>query len=387
MKLLVISFFESDNIGDIALSNCLVKLYQGAGYDCLTYSYSQRSTRLANVLNQSAGQGARSFLKKLIDFFHLYAIYDVHRRKYRLSEDEYNKLSAKIKEVDCVVIGGGNMVYDTEPETMRAMRLRRMIELCHELGKKCFVISVGVGPFIRSAQCRMMARTLELADGVTFRDRYSYELFKKYAITAGGIITADPALLMESPLNRFVGVKQIGINVIDAKLFCTNIDDGVILEKYARVADSLIDAGYDVTLYTTEQQDEEYLDCVLQECRNSDAISTKCIRTVDDLITLYTKVSIIVTTRMHAAIIGVAQGVIPIGLGYQPKVKAFFELMNMAELYFELRDYEPECIAMKVAEIYDHGDIIRQEMELQKNKLIEKLRNSITMIGAVDEAS
>lgn len=98
-----------------------------------------------------------------------------------------------LQNLDLLILGGGGIFFDAEAE----IYLREVL-LAHETGTPVMVYAVSAGPL---NDHRVRSRVREALNGVeiiTVRDRQSLNLFEEIGISREVILTADPAVLIES---------------------------------------------------------------------------------------------------------------------------------------------------------------------------------------------
>jgi len=155
MKCILISFFNSYNIGDVVISDMLYKLLSKK-YKVDKFSYTGGPLVLNDTNNVSVNNSNIKGKLKLIISNALYRIHlGVIIKKYsyiNLKKIYLEEFESKICKNDILVIGGGNMIFDINKYSRSGFKFLKFIELAKKYNKKVFAISIGIGPFATQKQ-------------------------------------------------------------------------------------------------------------------------------------------------------------------------------------------------------------------------------------------
>lgn len=347
LKAVLVSFFDSNNIGDLLISDALYKNV-GNHFDEVTKIDYLKGTRISNTSelsidpyhpqtvnkNKSKKTIISEKLAELkltpLNYFYLSTI-----RKYPLTVFE-----EEIKDADALIIGGGNMIFDIFKRTLAAAQFESYVDTAKKHKKKVYAISLGIGPFQTNYQEKKAIKALSKCDYVTFRDEKSYNIYKKNnsQTNAPVHVTVDPVFSM--PKRRVLPKDNhtIGINIInnpeyhqDKRIYNKVVDGYVLLIKeFTEVQNK------QVKLFSTETRDYEVIQEVYDRIEQKDCVSIVEIHNVSELMNLYSDISILIAARMHAMIIAYTQLLPVVGLSWQPKVEAMFDIIGEPESYFDL---------------------------------------------------
>lgn len=338
MKAILVSFFNSNNLGDVLIGETLNEIVSSY-FEVENISYSGEMIVSEKVENQAQyPKGLRQhFINIVKKNSPSYLTYLYYRYIQKVDIEIYEK---KIKSADVLVIGGGNMIFDLDKNSLSGERFNKFIDIAKENNKKIFAISLGIGPFLTNRQLDVAISALEKCDYITFRDEASYNLFNKYSKNQKNVsIAIDPVFLLSQVTEEVIKVeKKIGLNIINGKLI--NQSDSEYLQtiqNYKKLIDNLLlRTTEDLVLFSTETSDYEAVCQVYDDYKDNKRISLRKISNSEELLKLYEELSVLIGTRMHSMIIAYTQRVPVIGLYWQQKVISLFEIINDQESVFNL---------------------------------------------------
>lgn len=378
LKCLCISFFNSTNIGDLVLSNCLKEQILKHNIEVKTLSYSQNPdihVDINNIPQKNAKNsiGLRHNLKMVLSYlgFNNLMFYFFNKKEY-LNYEKKQLLEEEIKKSDFVVIGGGNMIFDIFPYSLSAARFNYFIDMIKKYDKKILVLSIGIGPFINKKQLKKCVEVLEKVDYISFRDNKSYLLYSENKISNKfnnyNLLSADPAFnlrLYEKNNDK----KYVLLNVINPNLIYNNKNSILnVTSLYISIINHL-SKKYNLMVFATEQMDVEYI-LELKEHLNFNYIE---INGFNDLIDLYSKSMCLIGTRMHSVIIALTQNIPVYGLVWQDKVEALFDMLELSEYKQNIVNCDISDIFEQIQEYIENHDYYSNEVNVKVNKARKQL--------------
>lgn len=207
MKVILISFFESNNIGDLLISNMLNEK---------VLEYTQEITKIditsgeiIDITNLSIGKykeenGEKILRKKLSNAKS--KILDsrlcwkaIYNRNVKMNSSVLQH-EVLIKNTDILIIDGGNMIFDLYKYASSASKIGNYIELAKKYKKKTFGISLGIGPFKRLEQ--LAIEVLSKSDYISFRDQKSLQIFQDDNCKEEVFLTPNPVFLLPKMTNQ-----------------------------------------------------------------------------------------------------------------------------------------------------------------------------------------
>lgn len=376
MKCILISFFNSHNIGDVVISDMLYKLLSKK-YKVDKFSYTGGPLVLNNTNNVSVNNSnIRGKLKLIIsnalNRIHLGAI--IKKYSYiNLKKMYLDEFESKICKNDILIIGGGNMIFDINKYSRSGFKFLKFIELAKKYNKKVFAISIGIGPFATQKQELNAVNALEKCDYITFRDKNSFEIYKKYNKNLDNVfVSIDPVFLFPYSIKPIdTTTRVIGLNILNDKLLGKNLEQyEKIIKGYITLAMNLAKNNNNkIVLFSTEANDYVAVyDVYHNLIKNYSNIEVREINNINELLELYSELSILIGTRMHSMIIAFTQHIPVIGLSWQAKVEAMFDIIDSRECLFEYDKIEDN-----INSIISSCENKLNNLESEREEIVKKL--------------
>lgn len=379
MVVSLVSFFNTSNIGDLLISRSLmntVEKYDDVRpFDYLGINEVRKEIYIGdkqtpeNVPSKKL-ESTKKTLHKTIYRLRLEKII-LYKHAY-LSKMHIPEFEKSIKDSKALIIGGGNMIFDLMPSSLSAARFDYYVKTAKKYNKKVFAISIGIGPFQNDYQKKKAVQSLSKCDYITFRDEKSYNLFKNENPNYKNVsVVADPVFFSEFALDSHQKNDSIGINVINPNLFPNNHSYQETINNYAKLIDKLFDrTKQKVIIFNTENKDFQACKDVYAKCTAKNSISIKEVKSEDDLYDIYSQCKLIVGTRMHSLITAFSQNIPIVGLSWQQKVDAMFEIIEDTDSVFDLFK-----IDSNIEQIIDYCEYKLLHNNSEKSKdVMEKLK-------------
>lgn len=349
MKAVLVSFFDSNNIGDLLISDALYKRVnkhfdEVTSVNFLDGRIMEQGEKI--TIEPFTPQAAVKVKSKKTEIAERLADFKLTSLNYlylsKIKDYKLNDFEEEIKAADALIIGGGNMIFDIYERTLVAARFDNYVELAKKHNKKVFAMSLGIGPFQTEYQEKMAVNALAKCDYVTFRDEKSYAIYNKsYPDASQNVsVAVDPVFSMPKIIQNPSGNQTVGINIINNPEYS---EDKAIYEKVINGYVLLINElstrqNKQVKLFSTETRDYEVIHAVYERLEETNNVSVVDIHNVDELMDLYSNLSLLVAARMHSMIIAYTQHLPVVGLTWQPKVQAMFDIIGEPEDCFNLTE-------------------------------------------------
>lgn len=349
MKYTLVSFFNSTNMGDLLISKALKEKIEGYGQvETFDYSNGEQVNEINELYYNSASDTSNTSISsvfkdkvksKLIDL-KLDSV--VLKTKSAISRKQLDnpRLENVLKMSDALIIGGGNMIFDLSPFSLSANQFEHFVNKATELNKPVFAISLGIGPFQNSYQIKKAVDSLAKCEYITFRDKKSYKLFKSYYPERKNIsIAPDPVFHLPFLLDKKFEKNSIGINIINPDLFLNDMKNEKVINNYVSLINVLLNKREeDIILFNTEAKD--YITCeqVYKSLAANERVKIVKIQNYEDLFKIYSQFKVVIGTRMHSLITAYSQNIPIIGLSWQQKVDAMFDLVEDSSSVYPLND-------------------------------------------------
>lgn len=399
-KALVISFFKSNNLGDLALSSAIEKLISDKGYKILKYDFTTatRVTKIITELSSNIQPKEKSKLKLLLRsiirvikklLIYFYGGINVERiyfylHKTIIAHNKWKVLEKEIQNVDIVILAGGNMLMDMTPSWPTIFEYYS--SLAHKYKKDLNIIYVGVGPIYYRESKKIYRKALKNAKRITVRDHISKEICRDLINDIVIVETADPVFSLPIDLedDRIHKINKgnseanfkIGICVLANFCFSTEQKYRDYLEELCKLICSLSMLSpkkIEYILFSTEiadyvsvkiLQDKLYL----YNCENTRIIY---INTVDELVELYKKLNFLIGGRMHSLIFAQKCLLPYIGIVWQNKIKGFGNVTKSSSRIYEIChiNSDTKSIAQDILKNIVNIDLIKQ-MSVMNDKIL-----------------
>ena len=328
---LLFSFFNSNNIGDKAIAATFDRMLSDR-FNVVKCSNEGNFDIAGRYVEESHGFGqrVRHKLDQLLGRRYM-------TPRYRAFLEKYGR---EIAGVDAVVIGGGNIMMDYTDSSRSYLKYRDYVSTARKAGKPCYALSVGIGPFRTDSQASDAVAVLDSCEYVSFRDAGSYDLFIRYGgDESRASIGYDPVFLTEKAV-RSPENDTIALNVIDPKWDGTS-DRDLLATSYASLASALAREYGEkkIVLFSTEKNDSGMMDRVMEKAGAQPGVSALAPSTLDELLDLYSRCSLMIGARMHSMIIAFSQDVPFIGLSWSGKTADLLARTDPAGARFDVSDF------------------------------------------------
>ncbi|MGG3497069.1 polysaccharide pyruvyl transferase family protein [Peribacillus simplex] len=401
-KALVISFFKSNNLGDLALSEAMENLISSKGLEIIKYDFGtvSRVTDNINVLSfdkkvdsiysrNSVGQSIISLIKKTLIFlvgtvnFGLLRFYI----KKPLSYNKWATLNNDIKESDILVIGGGNMLMDINPSWPDLFE--DYLSLAKKHKKDIYILYIGAGPIRNKRSEKIYKNALNSAKKVTVRDPLSKEVCnniinEKFIVESVDPVFSLPINLFDYRINRINKLQKetkinIGISVLGDMCFDSKNSHEKYLECLAGLIKSLnlrLKNQVEFILFSTEIADYNAVHKLNDLLNSCDIKSIVYLRKVDEVTNLFKKLDFLIGGRMHGLIFS-QKCLLPfIGVFWQEKIKGFSNVTKSKNKIYEVSYImkNQDVIIDRVISDVTNIDRVKQMNETNKT-LYDKVLN------------
>jgi len=277
--------------------------------------------------------------------------------------------------------------------TWWSMLVARTVEVLvvRLLGKPIVMFPNTVGPF-RTRLGRVLARlALNCCSTVLVRESASYETLKSLAIRSRKILTSDTALLFNGLHDRSgegVGAyaRKIGVSpgVYSYTASEKEIQDYVM--AHAKALDEAIERhGFSVVFlphYITSfrYDDLEISRLILRRMKNSDKAQIVEVRDSKDFSLLMEPLSLIVSSKMHPAVLAASLYIPFLYVAYDYKQTGFAASLGMDECVLSFSEIGHGRLFAKIDEVWNERQRLRAALEKQIPEMRRQIRETITEV-------
>lgn len=384
MKILLTNS-SSFTVGDVAISNCMIEQIRSVVPDAeITIESGNASVhreyqpgndihivqRLFDTRSivPSRSYWSLSFLRNNLRFvwgtlfdaieFFLFAFTGKSLTK--------REIFTAIKEADMVISAGGDALT---PHYGFFLRLYAFW-LFKVMRKPVIIYASTMGPFSGFSN-KLVAGCLRKLDLVMARDQKSYD----YLIGSGlstDIVkrTADCVILLQQRNSQAVEqrVAELCVDKKTIGIFLkANAFSGVSDEEYSTYLDQMKDAataldeeGYSVVFCAANNTD----DAVTTDFMRSRGMSYPLVNLMDfqaaEAKEFLSRMGLVVTSRMHPAILASTAGVPVVGISNETKMLEYLKIIGIPELYLKQSDFSVEKLTGLVNSTLSGTDVVRR---------------------------
>ncbi|WP_295808379.1 polysaccharide pyruvyl transferase family protein [uncultured Nitratireductor sp.] len=276
----------------------------------------------------------------------------------------------RIANADAVIIGGGNLFQDDDLNF--PLKIGQVLELCREEKCPVGIYAVGVGSQW-SPRAATLFEKLRACDvfHVSVRDEGALQNWKgHFGAGPAAVLAPDPALTLEQVT---VGRKPrtrplVGLCVTHPLVLRRHASvaaEHILLgsdQEYRTLAAWLLQAGCDVLFFTNgaleDQSSLERIRALFSRTGGTDPQRcdfAKRPASPEELVSLLGRFDAVVAHRLHACITAYALGVPPIGLGWDQKVEAFFDLIDREPFFISAHKGSVTSIGERILTTLNEG--------------------------------
>jgi len=352
------------NLGDIAIAESMISQMRLAFPNCeitlesshpeVTKKYFPDIKVIPRLFDVSCINHAKKiysfeFIKKNIpflaktfySFLSSYLLFAIKKRKTK------NETLKAYREADLVLSAGGDFITEEYAFFLRFYE----ISLIKKLGKPIILYAQSIGPF-KKRNLKMAVKYLNKVDAILARDKTTFDLLKSYGVKTPVYQTADSAILLKARDNEKVqkALKEfkideytIGFVVRDRKYTDINEND---YEEYFSGMKKLIEHAKQKGLrpiFIAPNPEDLKAEKLMNEKFDLDL---EIINTADfmpsEIKQIFSKMKLLVSARLHPAIIATGAKTPVIGIGKEFKIKNYMLLAGLEKYYIDMIPFDFE---------------------------------------------
>lgn len=243
-----------------------------------------------------------------------------------------------------------------------------------------------VGPF-RTWIGRSLARlSLVSCACVLVRDPISYRIINSLKIKCNKLLTADTALLFRCTGKLSLNKEQGPLIGVSPGVYGHSLSEMEVCNYVLAHAQSLDLAvkkyGFRIFLLPNfvmgfAHDDLEICKRIKSNMANEDRVEIVLANTVDEFKAFLNEMDMIVTSKMHPAILAASEYVPTLCIAYDHKQTGFFERLGMADCTIDIRKVSYAVLSSKIDYVWSNRDKIRSSLKEQIPVLQENIRMAI----------
>lgn len=282
----------------------------------------------------------------------------------------------KMKKSGIFISGGGGLLQDTTGRGLSIAYYLSFILLARLFRIPCIIYGQGIGPIRRQINRKLIRFSLSRANLIIVRDRQSQKLLDEIGISKELVsVFADPSFLLKGeklPDNIY---KKFQLEESQPEVLHDNMVIGVVLRnckeieqdynkkiiQLAKIADHLI-TKYKARLIFLPFQLDNDLALMNDVIKNMGNTSVHCLDQEikpAQMLTLFSKLSLIIGMRFHAILFATMNGNPFIAIDYDPKVKNYVSALGLSELLLNIGQLTIKNVDNKIKYISDNQKNIK----------------------------
>lgn len=388
MKILIFNVKFSENLGDGILAMCLERGLMQARADI--------QVETVDIAGRQAFGEAREGRKILLRLLELMPA-PLRRLAVRgglgRSLPRWKALwRERARHADAAVIGGGNLFQDDDLNF--PLKIGAVLDILRETGVPVAIHAVGASRHWSLVARKLFAGLLgNRVVHVCMRDEQSRQNWRGYFGETFDVgICPDPGLLAAEMLEGRAEPRQgqgstIGICVTHPMILRRHAGMPFAqvplrsVSSYGELIGELIGRGHNVLLFTNgAREDQSFLDQIMRDVAGANQTASGRLQAAPrprdpaELLGIVQPLSAVIAHRLHANIVAYSLRIPHVGLGWDSKVRSFFEAVGR-ERYIVQDDRAARDIATDVTEAIAEGiDPARHADQLEKARRgIERL--------------
>ena len=240
------------------------------------------------------------------------------------------------------------------------------------LGKPVVMFPNSVGPF-RTMIGRILARlALNSCDCILIREPKSYREVDSLGVRIPKILTSDTALLLNTANKTVLDDIQHPVMGVSVGIYSYTLSKKGLckfIEANAKALDAAIEKhGFYVVFlphYVSgfRYDDLEVSELVLRRMRNKNRARIINASNVEEYKSFLGQMDIVVSSKMHPAVLAVASNVPAVCIAYDDKQVAFFEQLRMVNCVLPMHDVSSETLLSKINYVWSMRNEFRAELK------------------------
>mgnify|MGYP005753722831 CR=1 FL=1 len=355
-KRIYIKGFLNKNLGDDLFVKILIERYPNVKFEMYSevdYKKVYKSKNLKIYTNKSLVV----IFRKLVNLF------------FKLIKSEKRIQIENIKKYDAIVMIGGSLFIEY-PE----INYDQYFNNNYNTKRPLYIIGANFGPYKTEKYLEFhRTRVFSKAKDICFRDRYSYNLFKKMSNVR---YSPDIVFSLDTSKIKVTEKNIVIISVINCK---KDTGDLANQEEYNKKINDFITyfvaKGYEIILmsFSQIQGDEEVINQIIASNKQVEKIKKYFYRgNIEEALNLIASAQIIVGTRFHANILGLVFNKTIIPIAYSNKMINTLNDINFLGKKFNLKEID-ELSSNNITENDLHYKLDISEYAEKANAHFEKL--------------
>jgi polysaccharide pyruvyl transferase WcaK-like protein len=254
------------------------------------------------------------------------------------------------------------------------------------LHKLVIMFPNSIGPF-RTYVGRFLSKlSLNNCTFVLIRDPVSYEIAGKMNLKSNRVLTADTALLYDSKMiatSKVFFDHPVGVSPgIYGSTLSEEERNNCILGHAKALDEGIEKHGFNVYflphfIIGFEHDDLEISKLILEKMQRKDRAKIVLAKTVDEYKSYIDQMEILISSKMHPAILAASSHVPILCIAYDHKQTGFFKRLGMEDCVINVREVTYDRLSTKIDHVWAERGRLKLSLEKQIPVLQENVRRSI----------
>ncbi len=299
----------------------------------------------------------------------LHGVRSVHRMKWQA-------VKGALQDNDALISGGGSLLQDTT--SLKSLLYYLLImRAARFFNKPVMMCAQGIGPLNLPISKKLVAASARRCNAITVRDTASAKLLQSLGVNHPVVeVTADLAFALD-------GAPEAALNVVKTLERLAPLEGSIVVAlrpwgdsanrtQYKALVTSLLGRVQQHVVLLPMQHPADLE--LAMDIYAATAAHPRCSVLTQPygptlLISLLQRANIVVAMRLHALILGVAAGVPPVALSYDPKVDALMHSIKREEYLFRWNSLNIDSLLEHVEAMLASTSTQRSSIQSQQQRL------------------
>lgn len=322
------------------------------------------------------------------------SLYKVHSI-YRL---DIFRILTRLRKADVFISGGGGLLQDVSGKGFSVLYYLALIVIARYFNTKTVVYGQGIGPIKKTINKNLIRLVLKNVDLIIVRDEKSKIFLEKLSILKKKIVVnADSAFLIKKRelsenIKKKYGleVNSIGfpfpdnplIGIVIRNCNAIKLDYDKKIMQFAEIADHLIEKyNFDVVFIPFQiKKDILLIKDIVSKMKYSNAKIIEEELAPDEMLSLISKLTILLGMRLHSIIFATIVNVPFIAIDYDPKVKNYVYSLDLPDLLVKINQLTINNFDYKLKYINIHKKTICSKLKLKSKQFEQEAITNVHLL-------
>lgn len=275
---------------------------------------------------------------------------------------------------DLLVLGGGGLIQDVT-SSFSLLYYLVIVWIAILLGREIFIYAVGAGPIRSKINRILVAATLRRVNQISVRDHYSLNELKSCGVKKEIQLSCDPVLTLD--LSRFFRKKSLGPPKVVFIVRSLKSDKRMrdLMKSFSEVIRCLkAEKKWDVFAVSFHPaEDGKIINELAQNFSHVQDLKIFEWKDLNEILSFISNADIVVTMRLHGAILSAMLGIPFVAVAYDPKVSHFVRELNLSESKFRNLIELDQCavpeMLLAVEESWNNRVLYSEELKKSVSEL------------------